>query len=341
MSDEYETGYGDDWDKTRQYQYWFATWNNPPASYRLDLSDQSDGYWRDKDISYSRGQLEKGESGTIHWQFIVYFKEADKKRLLQMKKMFGSQVSWRPCKSEKVEAYVWKDDTSLGHRWEWGKRPMKRNSKTDYNKVKKMAKLGDLDHEDIPADVYVRMYGNLKKIAMDNMKAEGLEKEVNVYFGKTEMGKSRKAWAEATWDAYPKTPTTKFWDGYQGQENVVIDEFFGQIEISHMLRWLDRYPILVETKGSGVVLRAKKIWITTNIHPRDWYPSAHASQRDALMRRLKITEFVFQWFPPSSGDTQSPPESEHPSQQSTQNGSGPNLIGLSPIIDLTEDEDFE
>lgn len=126
---------------------------------------------------------------------------------------------------------------------------------------------------------------------MDNMRPVGIAKTVKVFWGPTGTGKSHKAWAEAGLDAYPKAPTTKFWDGYQGQENVVIDEFFGQIEISHMLRWLDRYPVTIETKGSGTVLKATKIWITSNINPRDWYPQASAEQQAALRRRLQIVHW--------------------------------------------------
>jgi len=35
-------------------------------------------------------------------------------------------------------------------------------------------------------------------------------------------------------------------DGYRGQEHVVFDEFRGGIDISHVLRWFDRYPVIVE-----------------------------------------------------------------------------------------------
>lgn len=117
------------------------------------------------------------------------------------------------------------------------------------------------------------------------------EKSTVVFWGPTGTGKSRRAWEEATFDAYPKGPTNIWWCGYRGQENVVIDEFRGQIGISHMLRWLDRYPVVVEVKGSSVVLQAKKIWITSNLHPKDWYPELDEETYKALLRRLNIIEF--------------------------------------------------
>ena len=79
-------------------------------------------------------------------------------------------------------------------------------------------------------------------------------------------GKSRRAWSEATLSAYCKDPRTKFWCGYTTQSNVVLDEFRGGIDISHVLRWLDRYPVRVEIKGSSRPLLATTFWITSNLH---------------------------------------------------------------------------
>lgn len=118
-----------------------------------------------------------------------------------------------------------------------------------------------------------------------------MERQCFVYWGKTGTGKSRRAWEEAGMEAYCKDPRTKFWDGYQVEENVVIDEFRGGIDVAHLLRWLDRYPVRVEIKGSSRPLVAKRIWITSNISPRQWYPDIDEETMSALLRRLEITEF--------------------------------------------------
>lgn len=104
------------------------------------------------------------------------------------------------------------------------------------------------------------------------------------------MGKSRLAWELAGPVAYSKDPRTKFWCGYRGQEHVVIDEFRGGIDIAHLLRWLDRYAVTVEVKGSSRALCATHYWITSNIHPRFWYPELDSETYAALERRLLITE---------------------------------------------------
>lgn len=87
-------------------------------------------------------------------------------------------------------------------------------------------------------------------------------------------------------EAYAKDPRSKWWCGYQGQEHVIIDEFRGGIDISHMLRWLDRYPVCVETKGGSVPLCATKFWITSNLEPKEWYKEIDEATLLALERRL-------------------------------------------------------
>lgn len=120
------------------------------------------------------------------------------------------------------------------------------------------------------------------------MVAVAIERSVSVFWGATGSGKSRRAWEQAGLDAFPKDPRTKFWDGYRGQQHVVIDEFRGGIDIAHMLRWLDRYPVIIEVKGSSTVLKATKVWITSNLHPQDWYPDLDQATKQALLRRLDI-----------------------------------------------------
>jgi len=166
---------------------------------------------------------------------------------------------------------------------------MQRNRKDDWDSIRNAAESGDL--RAIPSDVYIRYYFSIRAIASDSAKATPMERQCNVFWGRTGSGKSRRAWEEAGMEAYPKDPRTKWWCGYKGQENVVIDEFRGGIDISHILRWLDRYPVSVETKGSSRPLMAKSIWITSNIPPIAWYPDVDKETLDALIRRLNIISF--------------------------------------------------
>lgn len=242
--------------------------------------------YRPTSVRYIRGQLERGDTGYLHWQLVACY--ATQVRRSKVKDDFGVTCHAEPTKSDAALEYVWKEETSVdGTRFELGIKPVRRNSDVDWEMVRDYAKCGRLD--DLPPSVFVQHYRTLRTIREDYATPIGMERRVVVYWGPTGVGKSRRAWNEAGIEAYPKDPCTKFWCGYRDQQHVVLDEFRGQIGISHVLRWFDRYPCLVELKGSSVVLRASRIWITSNLDPRDWYPDLDQATIDALLRRLEIT----------------------------------------------------
>lgn len=238
-------------------------------------------------VVWIKGQLEEGEGGFVHWQVVCCF--GKKVRFGTVKEVFGSTAHIELSRSAAANEYVHKDETAIDDtRFELGELPFKRNDATDWARIKEQAQAGRLN--DIDADIYVRNYSSLKRIALDNMAPQPGERSVTVFWGPTGTGKSHRAWLEAGFDAYPKPPTTKWWDGYQPEkhDHVVIDEFDGQVGITHLLRWFDKYPCVVEQKGGGCCLIAKRIWITSNIAPEDWYPEGKPAQVAALMRRLTV-----------------------------------------------------
>ena len=241
-------------------------------------------------LHFITGQLERGEeTGYLHWQVYVHAKRS--LRLAALKKLFGQEIHAEATRSSAAIDYCSKLETRIeGTHFRIGEIPLKRNSKIDWDLIRTRAKEGAF--EEIPSDVFIKYHSQVKHIYADNLTPVAFERQTNVYWGNTGLGKSRTAWEEAGIDAYPKIPSTKFWDGYRGQSRVIIDEFTGQISIEHLLRWLDRYPVIVEVKGSATVLLATHIWITSNIDPANWYPGAPESQRQALARRMKIKHFL-------------------------------------------------
>lgn len=263
----------------RQGVYWFGT-----------IKHECFTPYQPPGVEYIRGQLEQGgNTDYLHWQVVIVFSR--KQSLRQVKEMFGEGCGrFELSRSKHADEYVWKEETRVeGTQFELGCKPIKRNDPKDWDRIKSMAKSGDL--ESIPSDVFVLHYRSLCTIRKDYMQPCAHERRVFVFWGRTGTGKSRRAWEEAGLGAFPKDPRTKFWDGYRDQENVVIDEFRGSVDIAHLLRWFDRYPCIVETKGSATVLLAKSIWITSNIAPHQWYAELDGATMDALMRRLEVTEF--------------------------------------------------
>lgn len=265
----------------KKYAWWILTLNQPD-----EFSPTQPIH---RDVRYIRGQLEEGSTtARRHWQIVVATKI--QVSLTRIRTLFGSTCHAEPTRSAAARDYVWKDETAIaGTRFEFGELPHRRNKKTDWSAVRQSAISGKL--EEIPDNVFIQHYRSLKSIRADYSIPISMERETFVYWGPTGTGKSRTAWDNAGMDAYCKDPRTKWWCGYRNQENIVIDEFRGSIDISHLLRWLDRYPVLVETKGSSTPLCAKKIWITSNLNPRQWYPDTDELTIQALERRLTIIHF--------------------------------------------------
>lgn len=239
--------------------------------------------------TWIRGQLERGEqSGYLHWQVAIACSSKVSRQFII--RTFGIGVHAEPTRSDAADEYVWKEETRIpGTQFELGRKPRKRNTDKDWDNIWEAAKSGNLD--DIPADIRLRLYGNIRRVQKDFMEPQFVERHVYVFWGRTGSGKSHRAWADAGPGAYPKDPNTKFWDGYSGQRNVIIDEFRGRIDISHILRWFDKYPVNVENKFGGTVLCAERIWVTSNLDPRCWYPDLDEETKEALLRRMEITHF--------------------------------------------------
>jgi hypothetical protein len=122
-------------------------------------------------------------------------------------------------------------------------------------------------------DLYVRYYKGLEKYKMLKSKPRNHHVDVIVIQGPTGTGKSK--WAM---DNYPNAywkQRSNWWDNYEDQETVIIDEFYGWLPFDLLLRLCDRYPLLVETKGGQVQFIAKTIIITTNALPSSWYKSCY------------------------------------------------------------------
>lgn len=239
-------------------------------------------------LAWIRGQLELAASGYLHWQICLAMSKRCRRR--EIKRVFGDEIFAELAKSQSAAEYVWKEETRVeGTQFEYGARPIRRNSAVDWEFVWAAAK--SREYEAIPAHTRVQCFGSILRIASYFDSPVAQVRECTVYWGRTGTGKSKRAWEEAGMDSYAKDPRSKFWCGYRGQNNVIIDEFRGGIDISHILRWTDRYPVLVEIKGSSIPLAATRIWITSNVDPRQWYPELDSETVDALIRRLKITHF--------------------------------------------------
>jgi len=176
------------------------------------------------ELVWAKGQKEQGaETHYEHFQLCVAFSK--KVTLTAVKGVFGRTCHGELSRSAAAAEYCHKEQSRIGVPFELGAKPIQRNSKTDWDSVWTAAKSGDLSA--IPASVRVVSYHALRSIRSDHAQPQAIERRVFVFWGGTGTGKSRRAWDEAGEGAYSKCPRSKFWDGYQDQQHVVIDEFRG------------------------------------------------------------------------------------------------------------------
>ncbi len=159
--------------------------------------------------------------GTPHIQFYMNFSAPCRPSVF---KKFDKRIHFTKVSrtEDKAEIYCMKEETRLDGPFIFGIKPVRRNTKTDWEEVFELAKSGDISK--IPADIKVKHYGNIKRIQKDFMIVADAPELRGVWiYGRAGVGKSRYA-RDHYPDHYPKL-CNKWWDGYQGQQHVIMDDF--------------------------------------------------------------------------------------------------------------------
>lgn len=105
-------------------------------------------------------------------------------------------------------------------------------------------------------------------------------------WGQTGAGKTRKA-HEICPNAYVKSDSTKWFYDYDAHEEVIIDDFSDEMmPLTDFLTLIDRYEKRVELKGGSRQFLAKKIVITSEFAPQEYYRHSRGNASAQIMRRL-------------------------------------------------------
>lgn len=105
-------------------------------------------------------------------------------------------------------------------------------------------------------------------------------------YGPSGVGKSSYA-REHYPNAFCKSES-KWWDGYVGQENVILDDLDSDC-LSHYLKiWTDHYPCTGESKGGTIPLLHRKFVVTCNKSIEQVFHKHDEELIKAIKRRFKV-----------------------------------------------------
>jgi hypothetical protein len=114
--------------------------------------------------------------------------------------------------------------------------------------------------------------------------------KVILLYGPSGTGKTTWALAQAPDVAKCDNIADGWFDPYNGEKHLLLDEFTGassKISLARFLTAIDRHKTQVAVKNGFSTVRAEFIYITTNIHPREWYSyEGRYSQYFGIQRRL-------------------------------------------------------
>lgn len=252
--------------KTSQSKNWMFTLNN----YSDETSPQA---W--PCVKYLCYQAEKAATGTPHLQGYVMFTK--NMRLAALCKI--QQAHWEPRLGTHDQAvkYCTKEDTRISGPWIIGS-PPEQGKRTDIESVKHLIDDGATLTQifDEHPGMLFRYYSNIHKCMQLKIKDRTDKPLVVYHYGPPGVGKSTavRAWCEGK-SVYRKEPNNNWWDGYENQDIVILDEFCGGIPYSSLKLRLDLDPNQVEVKGAVLKFTSKEIHIISNQRPEECYADSY------------------------------------------------------------------
>ncbi len=257
----------------------------------FELLDWGKIYEEDNDIGYiCWGKEICPKTKKEHYNGWIQFETKKKKRIGGVKKMCHSKkIHVESCMGtvEQNDKYCKKDGD-----WKTLGAFTTQGTRTDLMELKKIIDEGGTLREVANNSFsdfikYNTGFQKYKKMIDQSLRKCFRKVKVIHIHGKTGTGKTRKAMSYSD-DTYKiQGNAMKWWDGYDGEETLVIDEYDSQIPCTEILGILDGYQLRLPIKGSFTYANWKNIIITSNY--KKLHRNAKPMHRAALKRRITET----------------------------------------------------
>lgn len=237
------------------------------------------------DSRYNIWGYEVGASGTPHIQGYAEFSVV--KRLSAVKKLSG-KAHWECRKGTREQA---RDYCKKDGKWEETGDWTEQGKRSDLDFCRNLAINEGM--RKVTEVCNLQQIKVAEKYLTYNEEPREWETEVWWIYGKTGSGKSKCARDYLPDDCYIKNDGTKWWDGYDGHENVIMDDFRDSWwSLTEMLSLLDRYEKRVEIKGGWRQFKPRKIVVTSAKSPYDCYKGCGEDIAQLVRRVTFVTEAV-------------------------------------------------
>jgi len=267
---------------TRSRSFCF-TWNNYP-------DDHADVVERLGTRYHCYGYETCPTTGTEHLQGFVYF-DMPKSFTAVRRGLLGSHVSIAKGSVAQNITYCSKEDCFL----EFGERPMSQELKGS-NEQKRWASAYECAQKglisEIPGDIAIRCYANIKRIESDFMAIVPNSREPCGVWIHGESGAGKSYSVHFRYPGLYNKMRNKWWDGYQNEEVVLIDDMdIYDIKLGGQLKhWADAYSFMAERKGSATRCCPKKVIVTSQYTISEIWSDPKTI--DALTRRFTVIEKI-------------------------------------------------
>lgn len=274
--------------------YWVFTINNPKDRWEGDLGEAlTNVFNKHPEVLRAVWQLEQGEKETPHIQGYLELDSKKRKRRKEMAKILPDAYlapRYKNSSEHKARQYCMKEKGRLEGPWEYGdwkaagqgrRKDIATYLKAVDNDATELDLAQNPETQQTWAD-YKDLHTRWKNLKQPN---KNWETEVEIHIGDPGTGKTKtikRDYPQAFW----KT-NNKWWDRYNSEHVVVLDEFVGWLQYNELLRLCDDTDVDLEVKGSFKRWNAKKLILISNNPPWDWYEESKKKNKEALYRRIK------------------------------------------------------